>query len=216
MLRFMDGVVVGVGKLSGHGVYAARDFAAGDVVVGYHLAPLSRAEYCALAAGEDLFVHSYGGRRYLYPAPARFVNHSDDPSCYQDFDRRCNIALRPVVAGEAITIDAAQETARELSTFLDAYRSALRNRSASALNELTDDTATLWLRHHNCRGRNAVVNALLDHATPLLSGVEWLLGTGRWDATCSAQIETSDDSLHLTMTLKIIEGNWQIIYHHTG
>jgi hypothetical protein len=212
----MDDVVVGVGKLAGRGLCAARDFAAGEVIVSYQLRPLNRAEYCALPAGEELFVHSYGGRRYLYPSPARFVNHSDDPSCYEDFDRRCDIALRPVAAGDAITIDAAQETARELGSLLDAYRSALRRRSARALGELIDDTATLWLRQHNCRGRNEVVSALLGDATPLLSEVEWLLGTGRWEATCSAQTEISGDLMHVTMTLKVIDGNWQIVYHHTG
>jgi hypothetical protein len=46
-------------------------------VVSYQLKEIDEAAYMALPAGEDLFVHSYGGRRYLYPAPARFVNHSE-------------------------------------------------------------------------------------------------------------------------------------------
>jgi hypothetical protein len=81
------------------------------VVVTFQLEPLDEVDYLALSAGEDLFVHSFGGRRYLFPAPARFVNHSDDPSCYQDFDGSCDIALRPIAAGEPITIDANGETA---------------------------------------------------------------------------------------------------------
>ena len=68
-----------------------------------------------------MFVHSSGGRRYLYPPPAKFVNHADDPSCFEDFDRCCDVALRDIAKGEPITIDATQETMRELATFLDAY-----------------------------------------------------------------------------------------------
>jgi hypothetical protein len=67
----MDDVTLGVGDLAGVGVYAARTFAAGDVVVRYELRPLTAEDYDRLPAGEQLFVHSYGGRRYLYPAPAR-------------------------------------------------------------------------------------------------------------------------------------------------
>ncbi|MCY1145722.1 SET domain-containing protein [Actinoplanes sp. Pm04-4] len=95
----MNDVTLGRGSLAGKGVYAARDYAAGEVVVAYHLRRLEEADYYALPAGEDLFVHSFGGHRYLCPAPARFVNHSDDPSCYQDFDLCCDIALRPISRG---------------------------------------------------------------------------------------------------------------------
>lgn len=97
---------MGAGDLAGTGVYADRDFDAGEVVVRYQLQPLTIEEYEALPVGEEIFVHSYGGQRYLYPAPARFVNHSDDPSCYEDFEQGCDIALRPIAVGQPITIDA--------------------------------------------------------------------------------------------------------------
>jgi hypothetical protein len=139
----VDDVTLGVGTLAGSGVYAARDFSSGDVVVTYQLQPLNEVDYLGLPAGEDLFVHSFGGRRYLYPAPARFVNHSDDPSCFQDFDRCCNIALRPIAKGQPITIDSNHETARELDTFLDAYHRALDGRSVPLLGALVDTEACL-------------------------------------------------------------------------
>jgi hypothetical protein len=112
----MDDVNLGPGSLAGTGVYAARDFVAGEVVVSYQLKALDEAAYMALPAGEHHFVRSYGGCRYLYPAPARFVNHSDEPSCYQDFERGCDIALRSITRGEPITIDFTEETTRELDT----------------------------------------------------------------------------------------------------
>ena len=208
--------MLGVGNLAGTGVYAARAFAAGDVVVTYRLQPLDQVEYLALPAGEDLFVHSFGGRRYLYPAPARFVNHSDDPSCFQDFDRCCDIALRPITEGEPITIDASEETARELATFLDAYRSALDGRSVPLLGALVDSAATLWLPGPTYQGRDAVVAALLDAEPVSLSSVEWLVGTGRWEALCSAEAETAGGRRHLTLLLKIVAGNWQMLYQHAG
>ncbi|MFC4072894.1 SET domain-containing protein-lysine N-methyltransferase [Actinoplanes subglobosus] len=202
----MSDVVLGPGDLAGTGVYAARDFEAGEVVVPYRLTPLDEAAYLALPPGEDLFVHSYGGRRYLYPAPARFVNHSGDPSCHQDFDRGCDVALRPIARGEAITIDAGLETARELSTFLDAYR------ERRDLAGLVDADAVLWVSGRVSRGRDAVTATLLDAATGPLTGVEWLVGTGRWEALCSAE----EAGRHVTMLLKVIRGNWQMVYQHRG
>lgn len=211
----MDDVTVGVGNLAGRGVYAARDFAAGEVVHTYRLRPIDLNEYRALPEGEDLFVHSFGGHRFLYPPPARFINHSDDPSCVQDFDHGRHLALRPIAKGESITIDAHQETARELDTFLDAYSGAIAERSASLLATLVDTDATLWLPQQETRGRDAVITALLD-ARPMPSGVEWYVGTGRWEAVCSAEIQTAGGHHHLTMLIKVIEGNWQLIYLHAG
>jgi hypothetical protein len=209
-------VTVGPGSLAGKGVYAARDFAAGEVVVAYRLRRLERADYDALPAGEELFVHSFGGHRYLYPAPARFVNHADDPSCEQDFDRCCDIARRPIRRGEPITIDAHAETARELSTFVEAYRQALEQRSVPGLAGLIDEEATLWRGADVARGRDAVVAALLDADLASLSDVEWFVGTGRWEAVCSAAAETNRGRRHLTVLLQVRAGNWQVVYQHAG
>jgi hypothetical protein len=210
-----DDVTLGPGNLAGPGVYAARDFAAGEVVVAYRLRPLDEADYLALPEGEDLFVHSFGGRRYLYPEPARFVNHADDPSCYQDFDRCCDIARRPIARGEPITIDATEETARELETFLSAYGQAVADRSPSLLAALIDDAAVLWLHGRAHRGRDDVTAALAESVSPQLPAVEWLIGTGRWEAVCSAANEAADGA-HLTMLLKVVAGNWQLVYQHLG
>ncbi|WP_344617135.1 SET domain-containing protein [Dactylosporangium salmoneum] len=204
----MDEVTIGRGALAGRGVYAARDFAAGEVVVAYRLRPLDEDEYRALPPGEDLFVHSYGGRRYLYPPPARFVNHADDPSCYQDFERGCDVARRPIAKGEPVTIDAAEETAHELGTFLDALRAG----PARDLPRLVAAGATLWRRGAAARGRDAVVTGLTDEERAALTDAEWLVGTGRWEALCSARAGTA----HLSLLLKVIAGNWQLVYLHVG
>ncbi|MEU4620464.1 SET domain-containing protein-lysine N-methyltransferase [Actinoplanes sp. NPDC023801] len=212
----VNDVTLGPGSLAGNGVYAARDFAAGEVVVSYRLQPLDEAAYLALPAGEELFVHSYGGRRYLYPPPARFVNHSDDPSCCQDFERGCDIALRPIARGEPVTIDATEETARELDTFLDAYLHALRERSGRLLAALIDRDAVLWMAGRAVRGRDAFVTAVAEAGPVSLSEVEWFVGTGRWEALCSADARTAKGRRHQSLLLKVIRGNWQIVYHHAG
>jgi hypothetical protein len=167
-------VRVGKGDLAGKGVYTDRDFIAGEPVITFDLQQIDEAQYLALPAGEYLFVHSYGGRRYLYPAPARFVHHSDEPPCFEDFDRFCGVALRDIAKGEPVTIDAAQETRRELATFLDAYTAALRSRSVPLLSCLIDGGATLWQLGAAARGCDAVVTALLESEPGLVSGVEWV------------------------------------------
>ena len=161
-------------------------------------------------------MHSYGGRRYLYPAPARFVNHSDDPSCVEDFDRCCDVALTDIAKGEPITIDATRETARELATFLDALNEALEARSVSLLGALVDGAASLWRRGDGVRGRDEVVAALLAPEPKPLSGVEWFVGTGRWVAVCSAEADIDDRRQHVTIVVKVVLGNWQVVYQHVG
>lgn len=203
---------MGAGDLAGTGVYAGRDFDAGEVVIRYQLRSLTSEEYEALPPGEEIFVHSYGGRRYLYPPPARFVNHSDDPSCFEDFVQGCDIALRPIATGEAITIDAGQETAYELGTFTDRLADALGRRSREWLVELLAPTVTLWSERRCARGQEAVADRLLTAQLLPLGDIEWLVGTGRWEALCSATAGAMGS--HLTMMLKILAGNWQIVYLH--
>lgn len=112
--------------------------------------------------------------------------------------------------------DARQETARELATFLDAYLAALGGSSETHLSALVDSEATLWLSGNDVRGGEAVVAALLKVGQVSLSGVEWVVGTGRWEALCSAEIEWGDGRQQLTMLVKVVAGNWQLRYQHTG
>jgi hypothetical protein len=105
----MDDVVIGAGSLAGKGVYAARVFKKGEVVVTYNLQPLTHEQYEALSESERQFTHTQHGVTYLYPEPARYVNHSPNPNTYQDHDRGCDIALKDIKEGEAITTDATKD-----------------------------------------------------------------------------------------------------------
>jgi uncharacterized protein len=223
----MDSVYIGDGGLAGKGVYAAHRFAAGEVVESYRLRRLTRQEYRALDATERLFVHSYGGERYLYPPPARYVNHSDTPNTYQDFDAQCDIALSPIEEDEFITTDATKETDRELSTFLAAYVSAVNSGDYRKVDLLVDDQAVLWVA--GPKAKRDLIDGLkgraASHAEGLpisISDVHWFIGTGRWEAVASYDVESQGEAGalallspgHVTDVLKLLEGNWQIIYRH--
>lgn len=56
----MDDVTLGPGDLAGTGVYAARDFAVGEVVLSYQLEPLDEAAYLALPANWRIVYHHAG------------------------------------------------------------------------------------------------------------------------------------------------------------
>lgn len=105
----MNDVFIGEGELDGQGVYAARDFKEGEAVVQYSLKALSEEEYAALPEGEQTFVHTQRGQKYLYGEPERYVNHSDTPNTYQDLERQCDVALRDITKGEMVTTDATKD-----------------------------------------------------------------------------------------------------------
>jgi hypothetical protein len=212
----VDGLSIGPGNLAGKGVYATREFTSGAVVVAFELEPLTRDQFRTLVPGEELFVHSYGGRRWLYPPPARWVNHADQPSCYQDFARFCDVALRPIKVGEPITIDATQETSRELSTFLDAYVEAQQGDDYEGLCGLLAADAVLWDRGRVTRGAEHVASALAAKPVQALFEPEWHVGTGRWEALCSAELDSKHGAGHASVFLRVLEGDWRVVYDHRG
>lgn len=105
----LDNVTIGTGHLTGKGVYADRDFEAGEVVIRYHLRALTPAEYHLLPESERLFTHIHRGTIYLYSEPERYVNHSETPNTRQDLDNRCDIAVRRIAKGEMITTDSSKD-----------------------------------------------------------------------------------------------------------
>ncbi len=111
----MTDVIIGKGNLDGRGVYAARDFKKGEVVIQYHLKSLTDAEYQSLSEKEKQFTHTHWGVIYLYSEPERYVNHSEHLNTYQDLQKRCDIALRNIKKGEMITTDATKDDTKETS-----------------------------------------------------------------------------------------------------
>lgn len=108
----MINVITGKGNLAGKGVYANRDFKKGEIVITYHLKPLTKEEFKNLSAREKEFTHAHWGQTYLYSEPERYVNHSEDPNTYQDLTNHCDVALRDIDNGEMITTNAAKDEVR--------------------------------------------------------------------------------------------------------
>lgn len=109
----MSGVIIKkslIGQfLNGKGVFANRDFKKGEVVIQYHLQPLTQKEREKLPESEKEFTHTHWGQAYLYSEPERYVNHSDNPNTYQDLERKQDIALRDIKKGEEITTDSTND-----------------------------------------------------------------------------------------------------------
>jgi|SRR3989338_1984967 len=91
------------------GVFANRDFKKGEVVVRYNLIPLSKEEFQKLRESERQFTHKHFGKIYLYPPPARYVNHSSNPNTIQNLKKGCDIANRKIKKDEEITTDATKD-----------------------------------------------------------------------------------------------------------
>jgi len=217
---------LGKGNLGGRGVYASRAFEEADVVVSYELRRLTRQEYLALSEDERRFVHSYWGERWLYPPPARYVNHDDAPNTWQDFNHQCDVALRRIEPGEFITTDARKETDHELATFLLAYETAVNANDVQKLEMLVDDGAFGWMDVRGHVDKLEIVEALRDGASDAAARFRtrdprWILGTGRWEAVSSYDYDLRVQAPsnprragHVTDILKVIDGNWQIVYRH--
>ncbi len=107
----MNEVIIGKGNLFGKGVFANRAFKKGEVVIKYNLMPLTKEQYERLSALEKNFCHTHWGQIYLYSEPERYVNHSSNPNTIQDLKKQCDIALRDIKKGEAITTDATKDDA---------------------------------------------------------------------------------------------------------
>lgn len=101
----MNNVTIGNGSMLGKGLYAARDFKKGEVVLNIDLMPISFRELKELPPEEYLAAHNLDGQIYLFSGLARYVNHSETPNVILDHERQADIALRDIVAGEKITAD---------------------------------------------------------------------------------------------------------------
>jgi len=100
-------IIVKKSKIEGKGVFAARDFKKGEVVVRWDTSKeLSKEEAENWPEKEKKFVAFFGGKYVLELPPARYVNHCCEPNTFvKDF---CDVALRDIKKGEEITSDYAK------------------------------------------------------------------------------------------------------------
>ncbi|WP_051271804.1 nuclear transport factor 2 family protein [Shimazuella kribbensis] len=219
----MDNVIIGKGKLAGKGVYAAKDFEKGELVVPYNLKELSQSEFDALSHSEREWTHSFWGKIYLFSEPARYVNHDDNPSTFPDLDRRGNYALRKIKKGEAITIDDTIELRHELDTFLEAYEIAVNSRDFSKIEPLIADYATFWFANDEYSGKSDIKKACEDiwskiqNEAYIISNVQWI-ASNYWVSACTYRFKYSGKRQvyegHGTNVLRRIDGSWRIVHEH--
>ena len=101
----MDDLTIGKGTMGGKGLYAARNFKKGEVVLSVELTPITFAELKKLSPEDYLAAHNRNGQIYLFGGQARYVNHSDTPNVLLDLKHQADIALRDIAVGEQITAD---------------------------------------------------------------------------------------------------------------
>jgi hypothetical protein len=107
------GVEVRPSPIEGLGLFAARAFAAGEVVAVLGGRVVDDAGWAEAAAGGPVSGYAIGEGRHLVQDeddPARFGNHSCDPTTWL-VDAVTLVARRPVAAGEELTSDYATLTA---------------------------------------------------------------------------------------------------------
>ncbi|MDR3424275.1 MAG: SET domain-containing protein-lysine N-methyltransferase [Alphaproteobacteria bacterium] len=110
----MSDVVVKDSSIHGKGLYAARVFQKGEVVLTWQNArKLSPDELMNLPESEHSYVAFLDGQHVLMGKPERYVNHSCDPNTTPG--NRCDIAKRVIKIGEEITTDYADFLSPESS-----------------------------------------------------------------------------------------------------
>ena len=104
----MPDVIVKKSGIEGLGVFAARDFKKGELVLRWDNAKeLSEEQVKQVPQEEKKYVAFFNGKYLLQSSPAKYVNHSCEPNTFvKDF---CDIALRDIKQGEEITSDYSKE-----------------------------------------------------------------------------------------------------------
>ena len=101
--RSIDDVEVRASGIQGRGLYALREFNAGEIVLRLDLShTIPNEQVASLTEAERRYTHPLDEKRTLIvQPPERFVNHS----CRNNTEVRdfCDVALRRIEVGEEIT-----------------------------------------------------------------------------------------------------------------
>jgi SET domain-containing protein len=103
----MKDIVIMKSKIQGKGVFAARDFKKGEVIIKWDASDkINKKEY---DSAKDKTYLSKVGKIYLrMKAPAKYVNNSCNPNTkVKNF---CDVTIRDIKKGEEITGNYADDT----------------------------------------------------------------------------------------------------------
>lgn len=100
----MKNIIVKKSKINKKGVFAARDFKRGEVVLKWNPKALKKSKIDKLRASQKYYIYKAGKNKYfLMQSPEKFVNHSCDANT--QVKNYCDVAARDIKKGEEITSD---------------------------------------------------------------------------------------------------------------
>ncbi|MFA5076220.1 MAG: SET domain-containing protein-lysine N-methyltransferase [Patescibacteria group bacterium] len=105
----MSDVIVKKSKISGRGVFAAREYKKGEVILRWNLNRIvSKQQRNNLSTWQKEHTICLGRGKYaILRSPERFINHSCDPNTHvKNF---CDVAVKKIRKGEEITGNYFQE-----------------------------------------------------------------------------------------------------------
>lgn len=103
---------VGISSVDGHGLFASRDFMKGEVIVDYGMFAevwyeISYSELTSEKIDKSRFVMIDEDRCITSDKISKFgyLNHSRNPNCYCDFEKKKVISIKNIGKGEELFID---------------------------------------------------------------------------------------------------------------
>jgi len=94
-------IIVKKSKINKKGVFAARDFRKGEIVLKWNPKILKKSEVEKMTSGEKHYINKIGNKYFLMQAPEKFVNHSCESNTR--VKNQHDIAVRNIKKGEEIT-----------------------------------------------------------------------------------------------------------------
>ena len=102
-----ENVIVKTSKIHKKGVFSAKNFKKGEIVLKWHPLLLSKSAVEKVSPSQKHYVIKYGEKYILMQVPEKFVNHSCKPNTHI---RNCSdVAMRNIKKGEEITTDYGKE-----------------------------------------------------------------------------------------------------------
>ena len=104
----MAGVIVKKSKIEGKGVFAARDFKKGEIVLKWdNSKKLTKDELKKVPEVKKKYVSYNKGKVIYMQPPERYVNHSCNANT--KIQNSCDVAIRDIKKGEEITSDYSED-----------------------------------------------------------------------------------------------------------
>jgi len=96
-------IIVKKSKINKKGVFVARDFTKGEIVLKWYPKILRKSEVEKLKDNQKHYLYKIGKKYFLMQSPEKFVNHSCEANTR--VKNNCDVAFRDIKKGEEITSD---------------------------------------------------------------------------------------------------------------